>query len=80
MRKCLCGVFWHVLYASTPMLSGTHGACRCNDQGQVVIEVQSQLRLGMSDMGVNGRRNEKFMLQLSQAVQHGALPAGRCEG
>ncbi|KAL4857462.1 hypothetical protein ACK3TF_002330 [Chlorella vulgaris] len=48
---------------------------RCNDKGQVVIEVQSQLRLGMSDMGVNGRRNEKFMLQLSQAVQQGALPA-----
>jgi hypothetical protein len=44
----------------------------------VVIEVQGQLRLGMSDVGVNGRRNEAFMLALSRAVQQGQIPEGAC--
>lgn len=51
---------------------------RCNEVGQAVVEVQSQLRIGYSDLGVNGRRNEQFMLQLSQAVQQGHIPQGTC--
>lgn len=45
---------------------------------QTVVEVQSQLRLGSSDFGINGRRNERFMLALSRAVQGGRLPEGPC--
>jgi len=52
--------------------------CRCNEQQQTVVEVQSQLRIGMSDLGVNGRRNERFMLDLSKAVQAGSIPQGVC--
>lgn len=52
--------------------------CRCNNASQVVVEVQGQLRLGMSDVGVNGRRNEAFMLALSRAVQQGQIPEGAC--
>lgn len=40
--------------------------------------MQGQLRLGRSDLGVNGRRNERFMLELSRMAQAGALPAGEC--
>lgn len=45
---------------------------------QTVVEVQSQLRLGRSDFGVNARRNERFMLALSRAVSSGRLPEGAC--
>lgn len=53
---------------------------RCNDKQQTVVEVQGQLRIGRSDLGVNGRRNEAFMLALSRAVQAGQLPEGVCMG
>lgn len=45
---------------------------------RTVLEVQSQLRLGRSDFGVNARRNERFYLALSRAVQGGILPEGPC--
>lgn len=43
-----------------------------------MVEVQSQLRLGRSDLGVNARRNERFLVELSQAVQAGLIPQGVC--
>ena len=42
------------------------------------MEVQGQLRLGRGDFGVNSRRNERFLLALSRAVQEGAFPAAQC--
>lgn len=51
---------------------------RCNDEQQTVVEVQSQLRLGRSDFGVNARRNERFLVELSQAFQAGLIPEGAC--
>ena len=45
----------------------------------MVVEVQGQLRLGKGDLGVNGRRNQRFMLALSNAAAAGELEAGRCE-
>lgn len=51
---------------------------RCNDKQQTVVEVQAQLRLGRSDFGVNARRNERFLLELSRAVQEGQLPQMPC--
>lgn len=43
-----------------------------------MVEVQAQLRLGRSDFGVNARRNERFLLELSRAVQEGQLPQMPC--
>ena len=55
---------------------------RCNDKEQTVVEVQGQLRIGKSDFGVNGRRNQRFLLDLSRAVQQpqaeGGIPPGKC--
>lgn len=44
----------------------------------MVVEVQGQLRIGRSDLGVNARRNERFMLELSRAVQVGGLWGTQC--
>lgn len=66
---------WQLLWQTCSACCTTH---RCNEVGQAVVEVQSQLRIGYSDLGVNGRRNEQFMLQLSQAVQQGHIPQGTC--
>lgn len=41
---------------------------RCNDVGSAVIEVQGQLRLGQSDLGVNARRNKRFWEYLAEQV------------
>lgn len=52
--------------------------CSCNEEQQVVVEVQGQLRLGKSDLGVNARRNQQFLLALSKAARAGEIPAGQC--
>jgi hypothetical protein len=36
------------------------------------------LLLRPAPLQVNGRRNEHFMLDLSQAVQQGTIPQGAC--
>lgn len=43
------------------------------------MEVQGQLRLGKGDLGVNGRRNERFMLALSNAAAAGQIEPGKCK-
>lgn len=68
--RCL-SVFWG--FADDMFIS-----IRCDKQRRAVVEVQSQLRLGRSDFSANGRRNERFMLELSRAVQEGQLPEGEC--
>lgn len=64
-------LFWG--FADDMMIS-----LRCNEEQQTVIEVQGQLRLGKSDFGVNSRRNERFLVELSQAAQAGDIPVGLC--
>ena len=51
--------------------------------GVVPVRCCSQLalfphRTPRSDFSANGRRNERFMLELSRAVQEGQLPEGEC--
>eukprot|EP00887_Chlorella_sp_A99_P007358 scaffold2.g7358.t1 len=43
----------------------------CNPARQVLVEVQGQLRIGKSDLGVCGRRNQRFLLALSTAAKAG---------
>ena len=43
-----------------------------------MVEVQGQLRIGKSDLGVNGRRNVRFMQALGKAAEDGRLPQGLC--
>lgn len=37
---------------------------KCDGDGKTVVEVQGQLRIGKSDLGVNGRRNARFFAAL----------------
>ena len=50
----------------------------CADDGRAVVEAMGQLRLGVSDVGVNADRNAALFAGLRQAVARGALPAGKC--
>lgn len=75
--RALSGLEW-VSRDSPALPPPRHGARRCNDEQQTVVEVQSQLRLGRSDFGVNARRNERFLVELSQAFQAGLIPEGAC--
>lgn len=48
---------------------------RCSgDSEKALVEAQGQLRIGKSDLGVNGRRNRQFFTWLAQKP----LPAGSC--
>ena len=50
---------------------------RCEpDHKQVVVETQGQLRIGKSDLGVNGRRNKNFFAWLKQKQDE--LPEEEC--
>jgi uncharacterized protein (DUF1499 family) len=51
----------------------------CNaESGEVLVEVQGQLRVGVGDMEVNVKRNAALMAALTAQAQAGELPAGRC--
>lgn len=41
---------------------------KCSKEGRTVVEVQGQLRLGQSDMGVNARRNQMFFSELEKRM------------
>lgn len=48
---------------------------RCDSESErVLVEAQGQLRIGKSDLGVNGRRNRQFFTWLAQKP----LPEGHC--
>ncbi|KAK9814495.1 hypothetical protein WJX72_006771 [[Myrmecia] bisecta] len=55
-----------------------HVTCGGSRQ-EATIEVQSSSRLGVSDFGVNGARNEAFLLTLRGKQQKGAFPEGPCQ-
>lgn len=51
---------------------------RCHNATHAVVEVQGQLRIGQSDLGVNKRRNRRFLGAMAEEAELGAIPRGRC--
>lgn len=49
---------------------------RCNEQGNAVIEVQGQLRIGKSDLGVNLRRNKRLWEYLTEQQVNESMVLG----
>ncbi|GAB4820134.1 hypothetical protein N2152v2_007180 [Parachlorella kessleri] len=56
-----------------------YASIRCHNSSHAVVEVQGQLRLGTSDLGVNKRRNRRALEALELAARDGTIPEGRCE-
>jgi uncharacterized protein (DUF1499 family) len=48
------------------------------ETGEVLVEAQGQLRVGVGDMGVNVKRNAALIAAMDADVKHGQLPAGPC--
>lgn len=47
---------------------------------QNISQVQGQLRIGVSDWGVNAARNAALLASLRAAAADGKLPSGSCAG
>ncbi|GBF95251.1 hypothetical protein Rsub_08282 [Raphidocelis subcapitata] len=52
----------------------------CGADGRALVEAMGQLRLGVSDLGVNAARNAELFAALRKAAAGGQLPAGKCSG
>ena len=52
--------------------------CRCHNSSHAVVEVQGQLRVGKSDLGVNRRRNGRLLAYLQQASGAGLRRNSGC--
>eukprot|EP01026_Neomeris_dumetosa_P041133 TRINITY_DN34014_c0_g1_i2.p1 TRINITY_DN34014_c0_g1~~TRINITY_DN34014_c0_g1_i2.p1 ORF type:complete len:300 (+),score=10.89 TRINITY_DN34014_c0_g1_i2:83-901(+) len=50
----------------------------CGQEGAVIVQVQSQLRIGRSVLGVNKKRVKDFMVWMQSFEQSGALDQGSC--
>ena len=50
----------------------------CTDEGLTALELQGNLRIGHSDMGVNADRNAKLLQHIRQMEASGTLSVGNC--
>jgi uncharacterized protein (DUF1499 family) len=49
---------------------------RCDEDGNTIIELQGQLRIGKGDLGVNRRRNKRLLTGVGELAK--SLPEGEC--